>query len=69
MVAFSRRDTVVVVPRLVIGVADDWHDTVAELPDGEWHDVITGARITGGGPVAVADLLAAFPVAVLARIN
>jgi (1->4)-alpha-D-glucan 1-alpha-D-glucosylmutase len=69
VVAFTRHDTVVLVPRLVIGVDDDWQDTMVELPDGGWHDVITGVHVTGGGPVAVADLLAAFPVAVLAWIN
>jgi len=69
VVAYERRDTVVVVPRLVVGLAglaDGWHGTTLELPAGAWRDVITGVE-TDGGPVAVAALLAAFPVAVLAR--
>ena len=65
-VAYERQDTVVVVPRLVVGLGDDWGDTTIELPGGEWRDVITGA-VAGGGAAAVAALLASFPVAVLAR--
>jgi (1->4)-alpha-D-glucan 1-alpha-D-glucosylmutase len=65
VVAYERRDTVVVVPRLVVGLGDDWAGTTIELPGGDWHDVVTGA--TASGVTAVADLLAPFPVAVLAR--
>jgi (1->4)-alpha-D-glucan 1-alpha-D-glucosylmutase len=65
-VAYERSDTVVVVPRLVVGLGGKWDGTTVDLPAGEWRDVITGA-VLAGGSVAVADVLARFPVAVLAR--
>jgi (1->4)-alpha-D-glucan 1-alpha-D-glucosylmutase len=67
LVAFERRDTLVVVPRLVVGLGDDWQDTTIDVPDGEWRDVVTGTAVTGGTAVPVATLLARFPVTVLAR--
>jgi (1->4)-alpha-D-glucan 1-alpha-D-glucosylmutase len=66
VVAFSRGDLVVVVPRLVTGVAGDWAGTVVGIPDGRWTDVLTGA-VHAGGRVPAADLLAAYPVSVLER--
>jgi (1->4)-alpha-D-glucan 1-alpha-D-glucosylmutase len=66
VVAYERRDTIVVVPRLVVGLGDDWGGTTLDLPAGAWRDVITGA-VTDGGSVEAASLLASFPVAVLAR--
>ncbi len=66
VVAFQRRGRlVVVVPRLVVGLRGDWEDTVIDLPEGEWTDVLTGAEMAGR-TVSVAELLAGFPVAVLA---
>jgi (1->4)-alpha-D-glucan 1-alpha-D-glucosylmutase len=64
--AFTRGDLVVVVPRLVIGLAEGWADTVLELPPGSWRDVLSQLR-HAGGPVGLAHLLSRFPVAVLAR--
>jgi (1->4)-alpha-D-glucan 1-alpha-D-glucosylmutase len=60
----------VVVPRLVLGLAarGGWAGTTVTLPPGEWTDVVTGAPVAGG-PVAVGDLLAGFPVAVLERAS
>ncbi len=71
-VGFTRGDAVaVVVPRLVLGLAarGGWDSTTVSLPAGEWTDVVTGRTwaVPGGGPVAVADLLGAFPVALLER--
>ncbi|HEX3827863.1 MAG TPA: malto-oligosyltrehalose synthase [Sporichthyaceae bacterium] len=66
VLAFTRGDLVVLVPRLVIGLADDWADTTLELPPGEWRDVLSG-HSHRAGPVPVAQLLSRFPVAVLAR--
>ncbi len=74
-VAFARRapvddsDVVVVVPRLVARLADDWNGTTVELPPGTWTDVLTGERHHGAAHVRVADLLARFPVAVLGRTS
>ncbi|MEY2567988.1 MAG: (1-_4)-alpha-D-glucan 1-alpha-D-glucosylmutase [Actinomycetota bacterium] len=57
----------VVVPRLVLGLAARrWRDTTLELPEGDWRDALTGAEVRGG-LVAVGELLAEFPVALLVR--
>ena len=48
----------------MVGLAGDWADTVAHLPPGDWRSVLTGEPASGAVPVA--DLLARFPVAVLA---
>jgi (1->4)-alpha-D-glucan 1-alpha-D-glucosylmutase len=69
----------VVVPRLVLGLAacGGWADTTVTLPPGAWIDLLTGAtwdvaasgHARGSGrPVPLAELLAAFPVALLERI-
>jgi (1->4)-alpha-D-glucan 1-alpha-D-glucosylmutase len=64
-VAFVRGGAVVAVaPRLVLGLGGDWGDTTLSLPPGTWTDVLDGAR-TFTGEVALADLLAPFPVALL----
>ncbi len=65
VVAFGRGATVVVVPRLVLGLGGEWSGTSLALPDGEWTDVLTGA--TRSGRPHLHELLADFPVAVLAR--
>jgi (1->4)-alpha-D-glucan 1-alpha-D-glucosylmutase len=67
VVAFARDRLVVVVPRLPAGLGGTWADTTIELPPGDWEDVLTGARVTGGGAVELATLLGGFPVAVLLR--
>jgi (1->4)-alpha-D-glucan 1-alpha-D-glucosylmutase len=67
VVAFSRGDLLVAVPRLVSGVAaSGWQGTTLTLPDGAWASVLAeGAR--HAGTVAIDDLFADFPVAVLDR--
>jgi (1->4)-alpha-D-glucan 1-alpha-D-glucosylmutase len=66
VIAFARVETVVVVPRLLIGLGGDWEATTLVVPDGRWRDVVTGIEVDGGS-VDLADLLAHFPVAVLAQ--
>jgi (1->4)-alpha-D-glucan 1-alpha-D-glucosylmutase len=67
VVAFCRGGgAVTVVPRLWHRLAGDWADTAVGLPAGRWVDRVAG-RAHEGGPVPVADLLADFPVALLAR--
>ncbi len=67
VVAFARGDAVVtVVPRLVLGLGGEWADTLVDLPAGHWRNVLTGGHVDGG-PVPLAALLAAFPVALLER--
>ncbi len=72
--AFARGDggdagaaAIVVVPRLVIGLGDDWGDTVLDLPAGRFRDELSGGE-TAGGERRVAELLARFPVALLAPL-
>ena len=77
--AFAREEgnarLVVVVPRLttqLVGLAADaplgktWGDTTLTLPgDHAWHNVFTGESLAAGGTLALADLLATFPFAIL----
>lgn len=78
--AFARQGggtrLVVAVPRLttqLVGLAADaplgavWGDTALALPDGGgWCDAFTGASVTAkGGTLALADLFATFPFAIL----
>jgi len=65
--AFSRGGEVItVVPRLVIGLGEDWGATSLELPPGRWRNKLTGED-AGRGEVRLSDLLRRFPVALLAR--
>ena len=66
-IAYLRGDDVAVVaPRLVMNLDGEWKDTRVHLPAGEWRDELTGDQWPGG-EVRVADLLDAFPVALLTR--
>ena len=65
LVAFARGEQVVTLaPRLVVNL--DWAGATVTLPSDEWRDVLTGTT-TPGGERPVADLLARFPVALLAK--
>jgi (1->4)-alpha-D-glucan 1-alpha-D-glucosylmutase len=44
---------------------DNWMNTALELPPGRWRNELTGDAMQGMVPVA--ELLAQFPVALLAR--
>ena len=55
-----------VAPRLPLRLGGDWQGTTLELPPGRWRDELTGAEVAGG-TCRIADLLARFPVALLAR--
>jgi (1->4)-alpha-D-glucan 1-alpha-D-glucosylmutase len=67
-VAFARRGEVaVVVPRLPLRLSGDWQGTTLELPPGAWRNELTGEEVEGGER-PVAELLARFPVALLARL-
>ncbi|HEY2290937.1 MAG TPA: malto-oligosyltrehalose synthase [Thermoanaerobaculia bacterium] len=67
VVAFARGGAVAAVaPRLPLRLQGDWRGTALELPPGSWRDELTGEEIAGGRR-PVADLLARFPVALLAR--
>jgi (1->4)-alpha-D-glucan 1-alpha-D-glucosylmutase len=67
-VAFDRGGAVTVGTRLPVRLdrGGGWKDTTLPLPSGEWTDVLTGSAHRGG-PVALADLLTRYPVALLGR--
>jgi (1->4)-alpha-D-glucan 1-alpha-D-glucosylmutase len=67
VVAFARGDDVLVaVSRWTVRLADGgWGDTTLTLPDGDWADRIDGGRFSG--TVAVSELFAALPVALLEK--
>jgi (1->4)-alpha-D-glucan 1-alpha-D-glucosylmutase len=64
-VAFDRGGAITVATRLPVGLAaaGGWGDTALELPQGRWHDLLTGLDTDGG----LAGLLATHPVALLVR--
>ncbi|MFF1907677.1 malto-oligosyltrehalose synthase [Kitasatospora sp. NPDC058218] len=71
LLAFARGgDMITAVTRLPYGLAraGGWQDTDLDLPagGGAWTDELTGRRFAAG-PVAVAELLATHPVALLTR--
>jgi (1->4)-alpha-D-glucan 1-alpha-D-glucosylmutase len=69
VVAFMRGgSSITVVPRLVLGLKDDWGDTTLSLPHGPWRDELTG-QTAEGGQVPVAALLSRFPVALVTRVE
>jgi (1->4)-alpha-D-glucan 1-alpha-D-glucosylmutase len=62
--AFERGGEVVtVVPRLVLTLAGEWEDTRLTLPPGRWRNDLTGQPFEGD--VALGELLARFPLALL----
>lgn len=65
VVAFDRGGAITVATRLPVGLAaaGGWGDTVLDLPEGRWHDVLTGTDTDG----KLADVLATHPVALLVR--
>ncbi|MDQ3645738.1 MAG: malto-oligosyltrehalose synthase, partial [Actinomycetota bacterium] len=66
VIAFSRGGEVItVVPRFVLKLGGDWADTQVMLPEGEWHNVLTGESVTSH-PLPMGSLLGRFPVALLA---
>jgi (1->4)-alpha-D-glucan 1-alpha-D-glucosylmutase len=66
VIAFQRGERVMtVVPRWSHEAAD-WANTTVKVPDGAWVNRLTGEQIRGG-EIEVAELLRAFPVALLMR--
>ncbi|CAB4919770.1 unannotated protein [freshwater metagenome] len=61
-------DVVALATRLSLGVAETgWGETTVTLPEGRWRDRITD--VEHSGTVAVAELFASLPVALLVRDN
>ncbi|MET1017528.1 MAG: malto-oligosyltrehalose synthase [Leifsonia flava] len=69
VVAFDRGGAITVATRLSLGLAGGggWGDTVVRLPDASFVDVITGREWSG--EVLVSELLADYPVALLAPLT
>lgn len=80
VVAFIRRtgdaEIAVVVPRLTARLSEGrlvppqgeiWGDTRVALPSGEWRNPLTGDSFASDGTLALTELLARFPVALLER--
>jgi len=42
----------------------DWADTVLELPERRWENILTGEDVSGGA-VGLREMLARFPVGLL----
>ncbi|CUR56643.1 Maltooligosyl trehalose synthase [metagenome] len=65
VIAFDRGGAITVATRLPVGLAaaGGWGDTTLDLPEGRWHDLLTGLDTDG----RLGDLLAAHPVALLVR--
>jgi (1->4)-alpha-D-glucan 1-alpha-D-glucosylmutase len=59
-------NALVLAPRLLIKLAGNWAGTTLEIPPGTWRDELSGARFRGGS-VEIANLLEAFPVALLIK--
>ena len=67
VVAFARGERVITVtPRHIRKLGSDWADTSLTLPQGSWRNRFTD-EVVAGGEVALSQLLAAFPVALLVR--
>ncbi len=67
LTAFMRGDrALVVAPRFVMKLNDDWDDTTVILPESSWYNILTGEKLAGG-TVAIEELLSRFPVGMLIR--
>ncbi|MCJ8500550.1 malto-oligosyltrehalose synthase [Desulfatitalea alkaliphila] len=68
VLAFARGDQVVtIVPRRIMGLANDWSDTRIQLPPGRWHNRLGDDMILEAASIRLADLLERFPVALLVK--
>ncbi|MBS3780659.1 MAG: malto-oligosyltrehalose synthase, partial [Desulfovermiculus sp.] len=67
--AFVRGGQVIsLCPRLPLSLAGQWENTVLDLPEGTWHNLLNNITITGRTQY-VHDLLNDFPVALLKLEN
>ncbi len=67
LIAYMRGDDVVVMtPRLILTLGARWQNARLYIPPGTWRNQLSGA-VYRGGTLSVADVLAAFPVALLVR--
>ena len=66
-VGFRRgEDVLVMVPRLVWQLGNNWEGTTVQIPQGDWLNILSGEILTGGSH-ALSSMLRRFPVALIAR--
>jgi (1->4)-alpha-D-glucan 1-alpha-D-glucosylmutase len=66
VVSYMRGDKVIVVtPRLVLKVAQNWGDTWIDFPSGQWRNELSGSVMDG--KVSIGQVFDPFPVALLVR--
>ncbi len=66
-VGFRRaEDVLVMVPRLVWQLANDWSSTTVQIPGGEWLNILTGEKLAGGQH-ELSRVLRRFPVALIVK--
>jgi (1->4)-alpha-D-glucan 1-alpha-D-glucosylmutase len=61
------KHVMVLAPRLVWQLGGEWTDTQIEIPPGNWHNVLSGRRIAGGGNLDLSRVLMDFPVGLLVK--
>jgi (1->4)-alpha-D-glucan 1-alpha-D-glucosylmutase len=67
VLAFIRNEgLIVLVPRMMAGLAGQWGDTAVELPRGQWRNELSD-EIFDGGSLEVSRLTEKFPVCLLTR--
>lgn len=67
VVAFLRGEEVAaVVPRWLFTMNGGWQDTWLEIPEGQWHNLLTGDGVKGGKAM-LRDILYRFPVALISK--
>ena len=68
VIAYLRGDDVLTIAPRWSHEAEAWEETTIQVPDGRWSNLLTGVDVAGGR-VRLGDLLAEFPVALLARVK
>ncbi len=67
LVSYLRgKNVLVLAPRLVLQLNNEWGETFINAPEGSWQNELTGELIKGG-QLRVAKLLEAFPIALLTK--
>lgn len=68
LVAFMRGEkAITIVPRLVLGLEGNWDKTSLDLPEGDWQNILSGEKISGGTN-QVQNLFEKFPVTLLKKL-